>query len=750
MADAPPPAAAERARDDEAAAAGALAPAGALAAVASVAADGAAPAFAAGAASAPAAADDASSPPFAFAPTMHPAAVGKTCALCGADFSGGKRLMRCGGCRAAHYCSREHQAAHWNAHARDCAAEVSRREAQEQSGGLVLSAEAASARAEERAAAAAAAEAAADRARIETLGVAALRLEIDRRGALARLPAGASREALIAARLAAPAPTAATLAAAAEREERASLLRRCRLCEVLMPEEPAGAGSCEACRRVRYCGAACRRVDLPRHKAECRAWADASVVAAGGCPLGNEQAARDKSAEAARAERLAVLAAAAAAAEATRLSNEAAARDRVAAAAAAKATRLSNEAAAREVHRRTKREAATCTKREAAKRRAAERDAPLAAARARVLAGEERRNAAAAGGADAAAAPAAQSSGAVAAAAAPQPPWWKRRGVLLLVETVVLLSALLAAAVVLVAIIMWKVPTGTLAMAFKRGSLEAQLARRRCPLGDIKAQQAAIDKWKAIGKRELSAEVNGAKVFTAAEGGDPAAQYVFALVFNYDFDVGGFTQDGKEFVKWLQRASAGNLAAAQTSLGLMHMLGRGGLAVDHVAGARLYAAAAAQGHANAQAKLAAAFLHGEGVPVSVAAFARLILMSAEQGYAPAQSLVAGNHLLGTNSFNRSFSAALLWARRAADQKNEYGEYLLGSIYREGLGVPVDLRAAVSLFARSAAQGDEDAKTLLRKLALEGAREAAASLRRLGEPEASSGSTSPRVEFDRDE
>jgi transcriptional regulator with XRE-family HTH domain len=57
---------------------------------------------------------------------------------------------------------------------------------------------------------------------IEKLDVATLRLELDRRGALAALPAGASREALVATRLCAPAPTPETLSAAAEREDRAS------------------------------------------------------------------------------------------------------------------------------------------------------------------------------------------------------------------------------------------------------------------------------------------------------------------------------------------------------------------------------------------------------------------------------------------------------------------------------------------------------------------------------------------------
>jgi large subunit ribosomal protein L40e len=229
---------------------------------------------------------------FASAPPTHPAAAGKSCALCGADFSGGRRLMRCGGCRTTHYCSREHQAAHWDAHAPACAAEVARREAQEQSGGLVLGAEAAAARAEEEAAAAEAAEAAEELRHVKALDVATLRLELDRRGALARQPADACRETLIAARLLAPAPTPETLAAAAEREERASLLRSCRLCEKALAAE-AVAGLCKVCKRVRFCGSTCFRSGWPRHKAECKAWkdeADGAIIAVCGSLPGSDTA----------------------------------------------------------------------------------------------------------------------------------------------------------------------------------------------------------------------------------------------------------------------------------------------------------------------------------------------------------------------------------------------------------------------------------------------------------------------------
>jgi len=139
--------------------------------------------------------------------SMHPAALGKTCALCGVDFSGGRKLMRCSGCRLAHYCSREHQAAHWPAHSEACNAEQARVKAQLGESGLVLGAEAVRENATRRAADERTAAAAVERARIEALDAATLRLELDRCGALAALAADSSREALVAARRAAPAPT---------------------------------------------------------------------------------------------------------------------------------------------------------------------------------------------------------------------------------------------------------------------------------------------------------------------------------------------------------------------------------------------------------------------------------------------------------------------------------------------------------------------------------------------------------------
>ena len=100
---------------------------------------------------------------------------------------------------------------------------------------------------------------------------------------------------LLAQRLCAPAPTPETLQASRERARYALAMSACRLCgdgfaDAAGGPETSTRGRCAGCRRVRYCGTECQRSDWARHKAECRAWraeADAAVVAAGGCPLGD-------------------------------------------------------------------------------------------------------------------------------------------------------------------------------------------------------------------------------------------------------------------------------------------------------------------------------------------------------------------------------------------------------------------------------------------------------------------------------
>jgi TPR repeat protein len=77
-----------------------------------------------------------------------------------------------------------------------------------------------------------------------------------------------------------------------------------------------------------------------------------------------------------------------------------------------------------------------------------------------------------------------------------------------------------------------------------------------------------------------------------------------------------------------------------------------------------------------------------------------------------------------------YAAAMLWARRSADQGDAVGEHSLAVIYENGLGVPKDLRLAATFYARAATKGHDDAKKALLELAAAGVAEAVAAVRRL--------------------
>ena len=68
--------------------------------------------------------------------------------------------------------------------------------------------------------------------------------------------------------------------------------------------------------------------------------------------------------------------------------------------------------------------------------------------------------------------------------------------------------------------------------------------------------------------------------------------------------------------------------------------------------------------------------------------------------------------------------------RAANKGDAFGERYMGMIYANGWGVPQDKREAARWWAKSAAQGNENAIKGLRMLAAAGVPEAAAALRRL--------------------
>ena len=63
---------------------------------------------------------------------------------------------------------------------------------------------------------------------------------------------------------------------------------------------------------------------------------------------------------------------------------------------------------------------------------------------------------------------------------------------------------------------------------------------------------------------------------------------------------------------------------------------------------------------------------------------------------------------------RSFTAAAKWFDRAADQGNQYAQYMLGKLYLMGQGVEYDKKLGIYWLSRSSVQGNVYADSLLQQ------------------------------------
>ena len=59
--------------------------------------------------------------------------------------------------------------------------------------------------------------------------------------------------------------------------------------------------------------------------------------------------------------------------------------------------------------------------------------------------------------------------------------------------------------------------------------------------------------------------------------------------------------------------------------------------------------------------------------------------------------------------SQDYSLALQWLPKAARKGDDVAQYLLGKMYSEGMGVPVDLKRAFRLFECAAKQGLAEAQ-----------------------------------------
>lgn len=149
--------------------------------------------------------------------------------------------------------------------------------------------------------------------------------------------------------------------------------------------------------------------------------------------------------------------------------------------------------------------------------------------------------------------------------------------------------------------------------------------------------------------------------------------------------------------------------------------------------AKWFRLAANQGHAEAQYNLGVMYKKGYGVPQNKTEALKWIRLSANQGYAEAQSDLGEMYYFdNVKLFNssgiynpesipaqvvpQSYTESAKWFRLAANQGYAHAQYMLGSMYLDGLGVSKSYTTAVKWFRLSANQGHPMATGTLKRLA----------------------------------
>jgi uncharacterized protein len=93
-------------------------------------------------------------------------------------------------------------------------------------------------------------------------------------------------------------------------------------------------------------------------------------------------------------------------------------------------------------------------------------------------------------------------------------------------------------------------------------------------------------------------------------------------------------------------------------------------------------------------------------------------LGAERGEAQAQFVLGSMYLQGIGVRQDNAQAAA-WYRKAAEQGNADGQYMLGGMYADGRGVPKDSKEAVKWFRQAAEQGYPRAMAYLGAMYLQG-------------------------------
>jgi hypothetical protein len=168
-------------------------------------------------------------------------------------------------------------------------------------------------------------------------------------------------------------------------------------------------------------------------------------------------------------------------------------------------------------------------------------------------------------------------------------------------------------------------------------------------------------------------------------------------------------------VEECKRAAENGDPLAQNHLGHIYLLGIG-VEEDYPQALHYYQLSAAQGNAIANNNLGYIYLNGKGVEQDEQQAIHYYTLSAEQGYAPSRRIL-GLLYYKTEAYQNAFP----YLKEAADQGDADVQYMLGRMYKKGLGIQADDKMALHYFTLSANQGYELAlKKVLRNVSVSAA------------------------------
>lgn len=284
-------------------------------------------------------------------------------------------------------------------------------------------------------------------------------------------------------------------------------------------------------------------------------------------------------------------------------------------------------------------------------------------------------------------------------------------------------------------------------------------------------EQAAFPVEPILSPAPALAEEEVCALLRQAKGGDPAAQYRFAI------HCGKQRNDLARAVEWIRRSAEQGYPEAISDLSVLYHEGRGvpqddrrafslaqravelgciescnnlgvycltgsGAKADPRAALGYFLRGAEAGDPLAQHNLAGCYLRGIGTPRDLPRAICWFRKAARQGHLGSRMLLASSYMKGENGFEKNpeegvaflrmaaedgnapaqFQLALYeneaqhidesirWLQKAADQGDADAQNALGSSYIQGVGVPQNFARATELIRQAALQGHLEAQT----------------------------------------